>query len=73
MGSATPITSPHVSEYRFPATDVPTEILARERDKFAPLILKLLKDGARYHKGIPLAECEDRDGCLYLRDRCYVP
>ena len=53
--------------------DVPTETLwdlARERDKFAPLILKLLKEGARYHKGIPLAECEDRNGYLYFQDRC---
>ena len=46
---------------------------ARKRDKFAPLILKLLKDGARYHKGIPLAKCEDRAGLLYFRGRCYVP
>lgn len=56
--------------------DVPTETLwylARERDRFAPLILKLLKEGARYHKGIPLAEYEDRNGYLYSRDRCYVP
>ena len=56
--------------------NVPTETLwdlARERDRFAPLILILLKEGARYHKGILLAECEDRNGYLYFRDRCYVP
>lgn len=33
---------------------------------FTPLILKLLKEGACYHKGIPLAKCEDRNKYLYF-------
>lgn len=42
--------------------DVPIETmwdLVKKRDKFAPLILKLLKEKACYHKSISLAECED--------------
>ena len=46
---------------------------AQQRDKFTPRILKMLRDGDRYHSGIPLAECEERDKVLYFRDRKYVP
>lgn len=47
--------------------DVSTETFweqAKKKDKFAPSILQLLKDRPQYHKGIPSAECKDRDGCL---------
>ena len=47
--------------------------LAQDRDQFAPRILDMLANGARYHSGIQLAECEDRDGSLYFRNRKYVP
>ena len=47
--------------------------LAQRRDKFAPRVLKMLTDGVRYHSGIQLAECEDRNGLLYFRNRKYVP
>lgn len=42
--------------------DVPIETmwdLVKKKDKFAPLILKLLKKKVYYHKSISLAECED--------------
>ena len=56
--------------------DIPTDELwnqAIQRDRFAPKILVMLQNGTRYHSGIQLAECEDRDGVLYFRNRRYVP
>lgn len=36
-------------------------------------ILSALRTNARRHKKITLAECAERDGYLYYRDRLYVP
>ena len=56
--------------------DVATQDLwnrALDRDKFSPRVLEMLRNGSRYHSGIQLAECEDRNGILYFRNRQYVP
>ena len=56
--------------------DTSTESLwqkARERDKFAPRVLKVLQEGARHHGGIQLAECKEINGSLHFRNREYVP
>ena len=56
--------------------DIATQNLwntAQNRDQFAPRILNMLANGDRYHSGIQLAECENRDGVLYFRNRKYVP
>ena len=45
--------------------DVATQDLwnrALDRDKFSPRVLEMLRNGSRYHSGIQLAECEDRNG-----------
>ena len=55
--------------------DVATQDLwnrALDRDKFSPRVLEMLRNGSRYHSGIQLAECEDRNGILYFRNRQYV-
>ena len=44
-----------------------------ELDPFPNSILTLLRNGASHSKDITLAECEDRDGRLYYRERLYVP
>lgn len=69
-----------VDSDRVPSEEDPMDVatlhlwdLARSRDKFAPRILKMLADGTRQHTGIQLAECENRDGSLYFRNRKYVP
>ena len=57
-------------------SDTPTHQLwdlANQSDEFAPQVLEMLRSGARYHSGIPLAECEERDGALYFRGKRYVP
>lgn len=33
----------------------------------------MLHDGTKYHNDIQLAECENRDGILYFRNKRYVP
>ena len=33
----------------------------------------MLRSKARYHSGIPLAECEEREGVLYFRGKRYIP
>ena len=56
--------------------DTPTHQLwdaASQADQFAPRVLEMLRSGERYHSGISLAECEDRDGTLYFRGKRYVP
>ena len=45
---------------------------AREHDQFEVEILNLLQQGIRRSRKIPLAECEDKNGKLYFRDRRYV-
>jgi hypothetical protein len=45
-----------------------------QSDKFLQQVLKLIKDGARYCKGISLSECSiDEDGQLRFRGLLYVP
>ena len=56
--------------------DVPTQTLwdqAQVKDLFAPQVREALRSGARHHNRIPLAECEERDGSLYFREKKYVP
>ena len=57
-------------------TDVPTQLLweqALEQDQFSLKVLDMLRNNVRYHNGIQLAECEDKEGILYFRNRRYVP
>ncbi len=46
---------------------------ATQADQFGPKVLEMLRSEARYHSGIPLAECEEREGVLYFRGKRYVP
>ena len=46
---------------------------AKEHDTFEDEVLDLLKRGVRVSKKIPLAECEEKSGTLYFRERQYVP
>ena len=59
-----------------PDEDISTELLweqALTRDQFAPEVLEALRNNERHHNRIQLAECEDRDGILYFRNKKYVP
>ena len=47
--------------------------LGYEHDPTPNKILTLLRNGARHSKDITLAECEDRNGRLYYKERLYVP
>lgn len=56
--------------------DVPLATLweeAYKRDTFEEEILELLRINARKSSKITLAECEEREGRLYWRERRYVP
>ena len=56
--------------------DTPLEDLwqqALENDEFEQEILGLLRNGVRFSKKIPLAECTEHNGHLYFRYRRYVP
>ena len=44
-----------------------------ESDETVHSILKALRTGKPRHPLISLAECEERAGMLYYRDRLYVP
>jgi hypothetical protein len=46
---------------------------AYEVDKTPKSVLEALRKSLSRHPGITLAECEDRGGYLYYRDRLYVP
>ena len=46
---------------------------ALENDEFEQEILGLLRNGVRFSKKIPLAECTEHDGYLYFRYKRYVP
>ena len=47
--------------------------LGYEHDPTPNKILTLLRNGTRHSKDITLAECEDRNGRLYYKERLYVP
>ena len=56
--------------------DTPTQTLweqAEANDTFAAQIIEALRNGARHHNKIPLAECEEHENHLYFRERRYVP
>ena len=56
--------------------DIPLATLweeAYEQDTFQDEILGLLRTNARKSSKISLAECEERGGKLYWRERQYVP
>jgi len=58
------------------SSDTPTQTLweqAEINDKFAAQIIEALRNGARHHNKIPLAECEEHENHLYFRERKYVP
>jgi hypothetical protein len=46
---------------------------AYEADSLPNDILRMLRDGVRHSRRITLAECEERNGRLWYRDRLYVP
>ena len=48
-------------------------VRAYETDKTPGRILQALRRGEKRHPEITLAECDDRGGLLYYRDRLYVP
>ena len=47
--------------------------LGYEHDPMPNKVLTLLRNGTRHSKDITLAECEDRNGRLYYKERLYVP
>ena len=51
------------------------EIIEAEHQsyEFITEILKLLRNGTRGFKKIPVSECEERDGRLFFRDRLVIP
>ena len=44
-----------------------------ENDPLPNKVLVLLRNGIRHSRDITLAECEDRNGRLYYKERLYVP
>ncbi len=70
------------SRIKFHTTHIPTVVPADlqdlfdqgyQSDKVLKSIQKAIRDSKPRHAQITLAECTEKEGRLYLRDRLYVP
>lgn len=44
-----------------------------EEDEFVRKVLRMLREGQRHSKEISLPHCEEKDECLYFREKLWVP